>query len=97
MQGERPASRVGDEDGGDEEDQGGRQPKIDDAPDGEGEPCQGCKFTFTVFRGDFKEDNFDAPYMEKMSQKRVQIYQKNGNYMVRPSFTCRGDEQLELV
>ena len=36
-------------------------------------------------------------HMEKMSQKRIQIYQKIGNYMVRSSFTCRGDEQLELV
>ena len=44
-----------------------------------------------------KVENFDAPYMEKMSQKRIQIYQKFGNYMVRSSFTCRGDEQLELV
>ena len=33
-----PASGVGDEDGGDEEDQWGRQPEIDDAPYGEGEP-----------------------------------------------------------
>ena len=33
-----PASGVGDEDGGDEEDQRGRQPEIDDAPYGEGEP-----------------------------------------------------------
>ena len=33
-----PASGVGDEDGGDEEDQWGRQPEIDDAPYGESEP-----------------------------------------------------------
>ena len=33
-----PASGVGDEYGGDEEDQRGRQPEIDDAPYGEGEP-----------------------------------------------------------
>ena len=33
-----PASGVGDEDGGDEEDQRGRQPEIDDAPYGESEP-----------------------------------------------------------
>ena len=37
---EGPASGVGDEDGGDEEEQGGRQPEVDDGPYGEGEPCQ---------------------------------------------------------
>ena len=65
-QGQRqvPASRVGDEDGGKEEDKGGGQPEIDDAPNGEGETCQKCGKSFLRL---FSSGGKIMPPMEKVN------------------------------